>query len=67
MTKSKHIEVEGCIVNIRTGLHDSAGHKVTSVEVICDQYAGEPKWSLPDLSDARTFNVRVVQGNDGSH
>jgi hypothetical protein len=33
MSKLKHIEVEGCIVNIRTGLHDMGGRKVTSVEM----------------------------------
>ena len=34
-----HIETENCIVNIRVNLKDTAGNKVTSVEIIPDQYA----------------------------
>ena len=43
-----HIEAPGCIVNIRVGLRNLDGQEVTAVSVKCDQYAGEPKWSLPD-------------------
>jgi hypothetical protein len=32
-----HIETDGCIVNIRVGLHDAEGREVTSVQVIPDQ------------------------------
>jgi hypothetical protein len=28
-----HIETDGCIVNIRVGLHDTEGRKVTRVDV----------------------------------
>lgn len=57
-----HIEVEGCIVNIREGLTDRFGRRVTSVEVI------------PDLFDSRTgrfwkrlgmAHVRVVELKGG--
>ena len=29
-----HIETDGCIVNIRVGLHDAAGQAVTSIEIL---------------------------------
>ena len=55
--KLKHIEVEGCIVNIREGLHDRRGRKVTSIEILPDDhYAGEQIWRLRG-----TVNNRVVQ------
>lgn len=31
-----HIETDGAVVNIRVGLHDSDGRKVTSIEVLPD-------------------------------
>lgn len=31
-----HIETEGCVVNIRVNLHNTAGKEVTSVEIIPD-------------------------------
>jgi hypothetical protein len=33
----RHLEIDGCIVNIRTGLHDLAGREVTSVEILTDE------------------------------
>ena len=55
--KLKHIEVAGCIVNIRTGLQDRTGRKVTSIEILPDDhYAGERIWKLRGC-----FNNRVVQ------
>ena len=55
--KLKHIEIEGCIVNIRTGLRDMKGRKVTSVSISPDDhYAGERKWKLYG-----TYNNRIVQ------
>ena len=52
-----HCEVEGAIINIREGLHDAFGRKVTSIEMLPDEYAGEPKWqTIPQVG-----NVRVVQ------
>ena len=47
--KLKHIEVEGCIVNIRAGLIDYKGRKVTSIEILPDDhFKGENKWKLYD-------------------
>jgi hypothetical protein len=34
--KLLHIETDGCIVNIRVGLNDVNGNRVTSVEIIPD-------------------------------
>lgn len=51
-----HVETEGCIVNIRTGLHDRDGRAVTSVEILADNYVGE-EWHLDGY-----VNNRVIQG-----
>jgi len=53
-----HCEVEGAVINIREGLHDMTGRKVTSVEIIPDDhYAGERIWkTIPHVR-----NVRLVQ------
>lgn len=58
MVKLKHIEVEGAIVNIRQGLRDKQGRKVTSIEILPDDhYTGEKIWkTYPHVR-----NVRVVQ------
>lgn len=58
-----HIEAPGCIVNIHTGLTNRTGQSVTAISIVCDQYAGEPKWTLPDLNDTKSFNVRVMCDN----
>lgn len=44
--KCLHVEAEGCIVNIRQGLYDKKGRRVTNVEIIPDEYAGERLWRL---------------------
>ena len=57
--KIKHIEIEGGIVNIRTGLQDRLGRKVTSIEILPDDhYAGEKIWRLYG-----TVNNRIIQLN----
>ena len=59
-----HCEVEGAVINIREGLHDVAGRKVTSVEIIPDDhYAGERIWkTIP-----RVRNIRIVQLKKRGH
>ena len=54
----KHLEVEGAIINIRQGLCDMHGRKVTSVEIIPDdRFAGERIWrTIP-----KVHNIRIVQ------
>ena len=55
--KLRHIEVDGCIVNIRTGLTDRKGRKVTSIEILPDDhYAGEKVWRL-----IGSINNRMVE------
>jgi hypothetical protein len=56
--KTKHIEVEGAIVNIYQGLSDRKGRKVTTVEIFPDDhFVGERKWkTIPNI-----HIVRIVQ------
>jgi hypothetical protein len=35
--KLLHIETEGCVVNVTIGLHDMAGRRFTSVEVVSEE------------------------------
>lgn len=58
--KLLHIEAPGCIINIQVGLRDSAGRPVTSIQIKCDEYAGDPNCYLPDFDDAKSLNVRVL-------
>jgi len=51
-----HIETEGGIVNIRTGLTDVNGRQVTSVEIVPDEFVGE-EWTIDGPR-----NVRLVEG-----
>jgi hypothetical protein len=51
-----HIETELGIVNIRPHLQDMKGRAVTSIEVIPDRYAGEPK-----VKRSGPANVRLIQ------
>lgn len=56
-----HLEVPGCIVNIRFNLTSSEGQPVTSIEVLADQYAGEA-WDVvhADETTSPATNIRVV-------
>jgi len=59
MMKLKHIETDGCIVNIRTGLKDLKGRCVTGIEILPDDHcAGDYIWRL----DGSINNI-VVQLN----
>ena len=60
-----HCEVDGCIVNIYTGLHDTEGREVTTIQVICDRYAGEPGWFIPGEEKGQAWAVRVVREGGG--
>jgi len=54
----RHIEAEGCIINIREGLHDRKGRKVTSIQIIPDDHCiGEPIWKVVP----KCHNIRVIQ------
>ena len=54
--KGLHIETDGCIVNIREGLHDWKGRKVTAIEILPDHYSGD-FWKVTP----QVCNVRVIQ------
>ena len=59
MKDCKHIECQGCVVNIREGLCDRQGRAVTSIEILPDDhYTGERIWRLRGC-----VNNRVVQLN----
>lgn len=53
-----HIEAKGCIVNIREDLHDRLGRSVTSIEVIPDDYAGEPRWKRSGPANTRVIQLK---------
>ena len=58
-----HLEVDGCIVNIRQGLKDRLGRKVTSIEIKPDEhYSGEPKWKLLGTRNNRVVQLKTVRG-----
>lgn len=60
-----HVEAPACIVNITPNLITMDNKEVTSIEIICDQYAGEQHWTLPDHPKAKTgMNVRVVRESE---
>lgn len=62
-----HIEAPGCIINVRPGLRGAGDREVTSIEIICDQYAGERHWYMPDLdgdNPPRVTNIRVVRESE---
>lgn len=57
----KHIECEGCVVNIREGLHDHSGRKVTAIEILPDDhYKGDPIWRLRGCINNRVIQLKKV-------
>ena len=54
-----HIETEGCVINIRVGLHNNESQEVTSVEIIPDRNAeiGEGKWELNGTNNNRVIKI----------
>jgi hypothetical protein len=55
-----HIEAAGCIVNIREGLHDRHGRAVTSIEILPDEYVGEPRWRRFGPANTRVVQLKQV-------
>lgn len=51
-----HVETPLGIVNIRIGLHDAQGRRVESIEVIPNDYAGEPQ-----VTRDGNANTRLVE------
>ena len=64
-----HIEVDGVLINIMTGLRNIDGQKVTTIRVNPDQYAGDPQWkafvSTDQYKEVETdgCGIRVVCAN----
>ena len=59
--RTLHVEAPGCIVNITKGLRDTEGREVTRVDIQCDNFAGEPRVSIPDYNGAKYLSFRVVR------
>lgn len=53
-----HVETDNCIVNIRQNLTDKFGRNVTSVEIIPDNFAGEPKRKLIGTTNNRIIDLK---------
>jgi hypothetical protein len=57
-----HVEVRGCVLNIREGLHDRQGREVTAIEILPDDhYSGEPKWRLFGAINNRVVKLKTVR------
>jgi len=59
--KAYHLEVEGAIINIREGLFDRFGRRVTEISIIPDKYASEPVWRLIGYSNNRVVQLKNVK------
>lgn len=57
-----HIETQGGVVNVYSGLVDVEGQPVTNVTIHADQGIGEEyAILLPDGSKVKSFGVRIVK------
>ena len=48
----EHLERSGCIINIREGLFNQVGKKVTSITIVPD-----PGWSLEGAYNSKVIEV----------
>ena len=61
-TNLKHIETEGGIINIRTGLFDRFGRRVVHIEILPDDhYKTEKKWRLYGRMNNRMVELKTVK------
>ena len=56
-----HVETDHGIVNVYVGIHDARGRSVTTIEIIPDRYAGEPKVMMRKVLLRGASVVRLVQ------
>jgi hypothetical protein len=56
--KLLHIETDLGIINIRVGLIDTEGRRVESIEIIRNNYAGEPKVTLDGYTNSRLIEEK---------
>jgi len=62
-----HVEVPGCIVNIRPLLIDMNGRSVTSVEIIVDRCPNDDgsEWKLDGTANNRIIRYPAQRGGEG--
>jgi hypothetical protein len=56
--KLLHIETDLGIINIRVGLTDTEDRRVESIEIIRNNYAGEPKVILDGYTNSRLIEEK---------
>lgn len=61
--KLLHIETDGCIVNIRVGLTNTEGQRVTSIEILPDGEGrgGDGEGGIWQLAPECVSNNRVIR------
>jgi len=60
--KAYHLEVEGAIINVREGLFDRYGRRVTEVSIVPDnQIPGNPVWHLLGYSYNRIVKLNNLK------
>ena len=60
--KVYHLEVEGAIINVREGLLDRFGRKVTEISIIPDnQIPGQLVWRLLGYSNNRVVQLKNLK------
>lgn len=60
--KAYHLEVEGAIINVREGLYDRQGRKVTEVSIIPDnQIPDKPVWKLLGYAHNRVVQLKNLK------
>jgi hypothetical protein len=57
-----HIETPLGIINIRVGLYDSQGRRVESIEVLPNNYCGEPAVRVRGRYNTRLVELKTVEG-----
>lgn len=56
-----HVETPLGIVNIYVGLRDATGRRVERIEVIPNNYAGEPKVTRSGYANTRLIELKTVK------
>mgnify|MGYP001054055014 CR=1 FL=1 len=60
--KAYHLEVEGAIINVREGLFDCHGRRVTAVSIIPDNQIPEnPVWHLLGYAHNRVVQLKNLK------
>ena len=59
--KAYHLEVEGATINVREGLFDRFGRRVTEISIIPEKYPSEPVWHLIGYSNNRVVQLKNIK------